>query len=502
LVPLVFLAAFYVWPLGRMLGSTLESDAAGRILSDQRTWSTIWFTTWQAAVSTVLTVLAALPLTYVIARYRFKGRRLVQALTTVPFVLPSMVVATAFVAIGLDSGLAAILMAHVFYNVAVIVRTVGGLWSRLDPSLSEAARTLGASPARAFRQVTLPLLRPALTAATAIVFVFTFTSFGVVLVLGGLRWRTLEVEIYQRATTFLDFPAASALAVLQLVVVSLIVWWYSRRQALMTASGLVAESENLMGVTSSRQRWLVGSALTISIGLLSAPLMVLVAKSFAGGGAGWALLFSPGPSALRPIPAIGNTVVYAVMSTLVAVAIGLPAAVIIARRRRLGSLLDLGLLLPLGTSAVTIGLGLLMTWSGTLTVWLIPIAHALVALPFVTRSAVPVLGSIRSELREAAAVLGASPGRTWREVDLPIAARAFAVGAGFAAAISIGEFGATAFLARPATATVPYLIFRYLGRPGSASFTAAMAMAVLLMLLTAGLILAVDRLRTEQVGSF
>ena len=98
--------------------------------------------------------------------------------------------------------------------------------------------------------------------------------------------------------------------------------------------------------------------------------------------------------------------------------------------------------------------------------WLVPVAQALVAIPFVVRIVAPTLRSIDPRQREAAALLGASPGRVRREIDLPIVSRALAVAAGFAFAISLGEFGATVFLARPDRPTLPVAIFRFLGRPG------------------------------------
>jgi thiamine transport system permease protein len=70
----------------------------------------------------------------------------------------------------------AIVLAHVFYNTTIVLRLVGDFWSRLDPRQAAAARALGASPARAFREVTLPLLAPALGAAALLVFLFDFTS--------------------------------------------------------------------------------------------------------------------------------------------------------------------------------------------------------------------------------------------------------------------------------------------------------------------------------------
>ena len=169
--------------------------------------------------------------------------------------------------------------------------------------------------------------------------------------------------------------------------------------------------------------------------------------------------------------------------------------------------LDLGVMLPLGVSAVTVGFGFLITLDEPpldlrSKAILIPIAQALVALPFVVRSVVPVLRSIDHRLREAAAVLGASPRRTWREIDLPLVSRALAVGAGFAFAISLGEFGATVFIARPDTTTLPVAIFRLLGRPGAANYGQAMAMATILMALTVVCVLVFERARLGDLGDF
>ena len=215
----------------------------------------------------------------------------------------------------------------------------------------------------------------------------------------------------------------------------------------------------------------------------------------------------PGRLAIRPAEAIGNSLIFAAVTAAIAVTIGVMAASVISSGTSAGSRwFDVVLMLPLGTSAVTIGFGFLVAldWPVDLraSVVLIPLAHALVAIPFVVRTAVPMLRSIQPRLREAAAVLGASPARVWREIDLPIVARAVAVGAGFAAAISLGEFGATSFIVRPNTVTIPTLIFRLLARPGSVTFAGAMALSVVLMGLTVAVIMAIDRVRVAEIGTF
>jgi thiamine transport system permease protein len=253
------------------------------------------------------------------------------------------------------------------------------------------------------------------------------------------------------------------------------------------------------------ERRSVRAILLASLTLLSIPMVGLVVTSFRGGGIGWRSLVADTPSAVEPLPAIGHSLGFALAAAVIAVAIGGLAASWLSSRSGRGWF-DLLLMLPLGTSAVTIGFGFLLALDRPIdlrgTIALVPLAHALVAIPFVVRVTLPLLRSIKRDLREAAAVLGASPARVWREIDFPIVARALAVGAGFAALISLGEFGATSFIVRPASITVPTLIFRYLGRPGSAGFATAMALAVVLAVITALIVLLIDRIRGAETGMF
>ncbi len=506
-LPVAFIGYLFVYPVTRILVMSV-GEGMTDVFTSASTRSVVWFTLWQAVASTLLTLLVSMPLTAVLSHFSFPGRSLVRAFVTVPFVLPTVVVGSAFVALGLTRTIWGILAAHVFFNVAVVVRTVGGVWSRLDRSVVDAARSLGASPFAAFRRITLPILGPSITAALSIVFLFTFTSFGVVLILGGLTYRTIEVEIYQRATTFLDLEAAGALALLQLVGVVGILWAYGRYQRTRSVGlELAAESQVLRRVSTPKERAVVWSTVIATLGLIATPLAVLVARSLRGGLAGWRFLVDPGRLAITPGEAIVNSLTFAVVGAVIATAVGLTAASLIARGSTVvSSTFDTVLMLPLGTSAVTIGFGFLVALDQPVdlrgSVVLVPLAHALVAVPFVVRSTLPTLRAIRPDLREAAATLGASPRKVFRHVDLAIVARAAMVGAGFAAAVSLGEFGATSFIVRPNSVTIPTLIFRLLGRPGAVTFTGAMALSVILMFLTTALILSIDRLRAGEIGEF
>ena len=124
---------------------------------------------------------------------------------------------------------------------------------------------------------------------------------------------------------------------------------------------------------------------------------------------------------------------------------------------------------------------------------IVPLAQALVALPFVVRSLVPALRAVDARMREAAAVLGATPAQVLRQIELPLLARPLAVAAGLAFAVSLGEFGATLFVVRADWPTVPVAIFRFLGRPGEGNVGAAMALCVVLMALVAAVALVSER---------
>jgi thiamine transport system permease protein len=512
-IPLAFLGLFFVYPLAAIVDRGLrgEGDAPLDVLADPDTWSVVWFTVWQALASTLLTVAIALPAAYVLGRYRFRGRGLVSALVVVPFVLPTVVVALAFLAIlpdSLDRGWAPILIAHAFFNVAVVVRIVGTSWASLDPRMGEAAATLGASSIARLREITAPLLSPALASAAAIVFLFSFTSFGVVLILGGPQYATIEAEVYNQAVRLFDLRAAAVISLIQLACVAASVWVAMRLERRVALAAPGDERDTLRHPTSALDKVVVGGSLGLLAVFLGVPILLLVEQSLALGdgydlGAYRALARPTSALLVEPWEAIVNSILYAAAATAIAVLVGGLAAFAIADRR--SRALDSLVLLPLGASAVMLGLGFLIAFDAAPLAfrgepWLVPVAQALVAIPFVVRIVAPALRSIDAHQREAAALLGASPSRVRREIDLPIVSRGLAVAAGFAFAISLGEFGATVFLARPDNPTLPVAIFRFLGRPGELNVAQAYALAVVLMAVTIVAVLVVDRARGRRGG--
>ncbi|MDR0483140.1 MAG: iron ABC transporter permease [Cellulomonadaceae bacterium] len=537
-MPAIFVALFFAWPVITMLIRGFTSDDGGgtlatvtSVMASARTWGLIRTTLLQAVIATAAATALGVPAAYLLYRTRFPGRSAVRGIITVPFVLPTVVVGVAMRALfrtdgwmgvlGLDHTMAAVVVALVFFNISVVARTVGGVWERLDPRAEQAARALGATPFRALRTVTLPQLIPAITSAAGVTFLFCATAFGVVLVLGGPQYATVETEIYRQTTQFLNLPTAAVLSLVQIVMVV---------ASLGAAAAARRRTERTLAVTTEARaahRWshsnpgdVVAAIITgvTAAVLIIAPLGALLLRSFQDAHGNFTLMnyqnlgTTGSRNALNVTVwhALGTSLRTAFIAALVAMVVGSLAALVLSRRPRnqmaVRALMgfDALLMLPLGVSAVTVGFGFLVTFTTRLpggmdirtSGLLVPLAQAVVAIPMVVRTMLPVLRGIDPRQREVAAVLGASPARVLWTVDVPLAARSAAMALGFALAISLGEFGATAFLARPDSATLPVVIVRLMSRPGADNYAMALAASVILAALTAALMLLAERAAT------
>ncbi len=542
IVPLGFLGLFFFYPLAAVVWESFAPQGRIDLTSINSLWrepyfrEALWFTLWQSTLSTALTLLIGMPAAFVVARYKFPGKSLLLALTTIPFVMPAMVVAAAFTALlgsrgwlntslmtwfGLDSApirlqhtIWIILLVHVFYNTAIVIRVVGGFWANLDPSLVEAARVLGGARLRAFREITLPLLRPAVVSSALLTFLFCFTSFGIIMILGGPRFATLEVEIYRQAVALFRLPQAAALSLAQMGILFVFMVFYTRVQAKASVSlNLRSRKETEITPKTPLQIALVAGVVVGLILFLATPLIALALRSLAPGDPllYYRALFINRTNSIFFVPpgrAIADSLFFAGITVVLALLVGTVTAYLLARNPgRVSRVLDPIVLLPLGTSAVTLGFGFILAQGLTPLparyAWvIIPIAHTLVAFPFVVRAVLPGLRGLNPDWRDAAAVLGASPWRVWQTVEMPIVWRALLVGAVFAFTTSMGEFGATLLISRPEYPTMPVVIFRLLGQPGALNYGQALAMSTLLMLVCAAGFLVIERFRIGQVGEF
>ncbi len=539
LSPILFLAIFFFYPLTKILTLTLDLSTLASRENLLITYHSLLFTFYQATLSTILTFIFGIPSAILFSRFDFRGKSILRALTAVPFMLPTVVVAAAFNSLIGSRGLFSfifplssdfttsptfyfllILTAHVFYNTTIIIRIVGNALSRLDPKLEQSARVLGADSFQAWRRIILPLLRPSLLAAALLVFMFDFTSFGVILLLGGSNFSTLEVEIYIRALKLPNLNLAALLSVIQLAFTLIFSVLYTRIISQVNTQTAPRFSAAKPAKTIKEKIFVASLCLLLSafflLPLLSLPIRSLTRLEADRGQRGevqygfttdyYKELFINRRGSLfyvPPIQAAANSLGYAGVTVLLSLALGYPAAYALAKPTRLEKILDPFIMLPLGASAVMLGLGFILSFGRTLaSPFFVPIAHSLIALPFVIRTLQPALASIPERLRQAASMLGASPFRVWQTVDFPILSRATLSAATFAFTVSLGEFGATLLITRPEYPTIPIAIQRFLSQPGGLNYGQAMAMATLLMVLTTLAILIIEKLRLSDSGEF
>ncbi len=482
LLPLAALALFFTFPVASMVARFLRPSSLTNTISDSSLASVWWFTTWQALASTALTLIVGLPLTWALSRFTFRGARTIAGLVTVPFFMPAVVVATGVKALLQEPSVTGILWAHVVFNVAVIVRIVGPRWSLMDQSIEDTAADLGATQWRTFQFIALPYIGDALRQASAIVFMFCFSSFGVIAILGGISRRTVESEVFIQAVRLGDTSTAISLSALQALVILVVYTLGTRHQQTSEQVELTIHTRPV----PQRLRTAVGAAVIIPTAIVVTPLIGVIAKSFIIDGSitvnSYKWLFNGTTEAIgiNTTSTLVTSITFAVICALITTT----SALVIANARNKNTLINTLTAVPLMTSAVTLGLGVIVTfnkdpfdWRSE--TWLIPVLHSVIALPLAVRTLNPAVAAIPEETRQAATSLGASPWRVWRRIDLPLLTPAIRRAAGLSAAISLGEFGATSFLTRSDSTTIPIAIQQLMGHPGDTLTQSAFALAAL-----------------------
>ena len=491
-IPALFLLVFFAWPVLHMVGVHARPDAVIDAITESSLRGVAWFTLWQAVVSTALSLAVGVPLTWAVSRRGFPGSRVISGLVGSAFLVPAVAMAAGVAALVPSRGIPAILWAHVSFNVAVVLRVVGPTWAMVDTRQQESAASLGAPPWRVFVDVTLPAIGAALRNATALVFAFCFSSFAVVSILGGPTIRTLETEVFTQAVRLGDVGTAVSLSVVQAAVVLIVLsLGRGRPDTLIDSHGSAAERP--VGARAHG----IGAPMVVAVAastVVVLPLGAVLVRSVRIDGAwsiaGWRALFdgSLSSAGIDIADVLRTSLVFAVATA----GVTLLAAILVCRRRQVG-LIEKATLLPLVVSAVTLGLGLVVTfddppldWRGR--AWLVPVVHSVIALPLAVRVIGPALRSIGTDLIESARDLGASSLRAWFTVQMPLLRPALLRAAGISGAVSLGEFGATSFLARSDTMTVPIAIGQLMGRPGEILQQAAFALAALTILVTSALL--------------
>ncbi|WP_342131541.1 ABC transporter permease [Hydrogenophaga sp. OTU3427] len=487
LPPAAFLAGLLVAPLLRLLVEGGASSAA-----DWAWWQDPhlrWRMAWsvlQALATCALVLGLGLPVAWVLARVDFAGRRWVLRVLMLPFVVPTLVAAMGVLALlgprgwlgqagwNLEDTPWLLLYGNLFFNLCVLVRGAVEALERVSAQRLAAARTLGATPWRAFWRIEWPAIAPAVASALCLVFLYCFAGFGLALVLGGQRYATVEVEIYTLVAHELQLAPAGVLAVWTLALMSAVALLHAG-VARHLATPERADRVPRQPARRAALRLAVGGALAVLALASAAPLLALWARALAAGPAAWAVWTEP-----ETLAALGNTLRFAGAALLLATALGLLHA--FGARGLL--LWRATAYLPLVVSPVTVAFGLLLLYPGwTASLALLVSAYALLAYPFVAQALNGALDSQPAHLLQAARSLGATPWRGFVRVTLPLVAPALRRGMGFAAATMLGEFAVTLFLSRPEWTTLTTLIYQRLGRPGAANLDAALVLACGLMAL-------------------
>ncbi len=519
-IALAVIAVLFYLPMVRVLAQGLVGDWH-TTLAEPRVLDAIWFTLWQATLSTLLCIVMGLPAAYVLYRRRSPGARVLRALLTVPFALPTIVTAIGFTVFRtqdvwhagtliesfFDSPITWIIAAHIFVNFSVITRVVGSTWVSQSPDIEEAAAISGAGRLRIFWSISLPQLRPALISAAFTVFLYCTASYGLVLVLGGGLVNSIETEIAIAANQFLDLQEAGTLALFQ-TLLSVAVFALSTTGSRSRIGFDVQDIDD--GKKSIDRRDLPVVLITwVSILLTLAPLTLIVHRAFTDKTGAltldyFAALGTNGARDLLDITlgqAALNSLRNVVVATLLAGIVGTLVAYLLSRktktkRMRLATrALDIVFLLPLGVSTIVLGFGYLLTfgsgWLPLRSSWLVvPLVQGLMALPLVVRIVLPALQSASDELSEQASTDGASELAAFFRIELPMAREAVTAAFGYAAVVSIGEFGAASLLAYGDQATLPTVLYQLISRPGDDNYGMAMAMSAIVIALTYAVVFA------------
>ena len=541
LIALLYLTIFFYVPLLTILKeSFLRGDSFTLanyldVLTKSVVVSSIQFTFIESILSTLASVILGLPIALILTKYRFKGKSVYESLLLVPFILPGMVVGLAFLLLFNPNGIipsffeiigfrleqslwsfVGIIMAHAYYNSPLVAVMTTSVWRRVDPEIEEVAETLGAHGFKKFVKITMPLIMPGLLSSSLLTFIFSFSSFEVVLLLGNFRFRTIEVEIYHLFRNRLDFSGASSLATVQLIIIILLTWLYFtsiQKYTDIRKSGKVSKVFEEHLFKTSKKNLLLGIYLVFFSIFQIFPLAMTLFYSvydpvkdqftLSGFSSVFSTDYNPylGSS---PISAPINTIIFSVITASISLLLGLISAYATKEGGLLSLISNIAVFVPLATSRLTIGLGMILAFGSIGVLYqdtrpLIIASHIMIAYPFTTRSILNGLSKIDPYVIESAETLGAKPLKRFVKVDVPILSPSLAVATSLAFATSLGEFAATNILYRGNFPTLTVLIYVMLsGR----RFVSASAAAFILITMSFLVFLAIRKYAEELGGGF
>ena len=473
LPPLAVSAVLAIFVLGTALVLALHANSFALQPSD---WSAFAFTLKQAALSAIVSTVLAIPIARALARQRFPGRGAMVALMGVPFLLPVVVAVVGMLSVygrnGIANqvlgalhlpqvsifGLQGVVMTNVFFNLPLVTRIFLNGWSAIPAERMRLAETLDLPPRAFLRHTELPMLRDLLPGAFAVVFLLCMSSFVVSLTFGGgPRATTLELAIYQALRFDFDLGRAAVLAGLQFITCAVVVV-LAGQFTLSAQFGPGLDRVQAFPHSGGWRRATDTILLSLTAIFLSLPVFMVV----------WS-----GLPSLTELPrtvwhAALRSLMVAVVSASLATSAALCLALAVARGVKGARWIQLAAMLPLAASGLVLGTGLFLVTHplispGTLALSVTIAVNAMIALPFLFRLLLPEARSLHAGYDRMCSTLGMQGAARLRYVTLPRLARPLGLGAGIAAALSMGDLGVITLFAAENSATLPLMVQRLAG---------------------------------------
>ena len=480
--------------LGALLAVISRAEVGGGLVRSD--WVAIRFTVWQAFLSSLFSVVLAIPVARALARRQFAGRAVLVTLLGAPFILPVIVAVLGLLsvfgrngwlnvvldALGLPSvsiyGLHGVVLAHVFFNLPLATRLLLQGWQSIPAERFRLAAQLRLTPWALFRTLEWPLIRQLVPGVAALIFVICLTSFAVALTLGGgPKATTVELAIYQAFRFDFDLGKAALLSITQLGMAggaAVLALWLIPVISLGGGQDRPVQRWDALG---GKQRLLDGVVISLAAAFLLLPLLAVVLRGIAG------LLLVPA----AVWQAAGASFLVAIISVMVLCTLALPMAGWIASKRS-GGVEAIGLL-GLSASPLMVGTGWFILINpvmnpADLALSVTALVNALMALPFCLRIMVPRLRDTAQDFGRLSQSLGLQGWPLWRWVILPRLAPQIGFAAGLTGALSMGDLGVITLFADADRATLPLQMYRLMG---AYQMEAAAGAALILLVMALGL---------------
>ncbi len=498
--------------------------------------NTIGFTFVQSFFSTILTIMLGFPIAWVLGRYSWPFKSFLRSILTLPFVIPAIIAAMGFLTItgpyGLDirtnesTWWFTLILSHAWFNIALIIRFCEPVLSTLNPNLEEQLLLLpnGVTLYSRLKTLWIPILTPAIAAASCMTFVFSFTSFALVKWI-TVRDKTLESTMAEVSSSagiqgYMESSSDIVLgaSLIQFLVLLTSLWLMSvlqrnSRSKWQQANEKVAQSKNFRGwfILVPAIFFVMLPLISVIIGSLRVRDVNENSSSFKWSAEGWSEAFQ-GSYSFPPLSeALFNSLIYSCGTLIVAVPLGYALASTIhnleEKNLSLSKILEMYTMLPFALSAAMIGLGVMLgiiklNPSSAYDFRFLPaLAHIIITVPFVVRIILPALRSFDLSYDDNAKVLGINSFQRFLKIKLPLMKGSILVATVFTLAMSLGEFGASFIVARNSEwVTIPLLIDSLRGKPMKDPLTvpASNAVATVLMVITMILFLIVERFRNKN----